>query len=312
MSEPGFPHSGPAPRLGALSRVSRGQARRPGPLTQQPAVCPSAALPPPAGAPSSRFCLPPTLSTPASVPPGPCSVARGCRQPPSRGIHRGPGACERRAPRLSPRLLSGGCICPEASSGSHEHCPVGCSCAHAGCRVALGGGGGSAVRVPLWRPGGRLGIPPPLPQGIPTARRPGPWPAEAVRVWCVGSHIPPNLPALEREPPGAPLGALLPVRRQETVGQEGPTLLSAQAVLQEVSGLVALSAQQEGSVAGMGTGAPECPTGLNPTLPAACSTWAVNITASLLTSRAPSPPTASSPQTRRPSMRRCCGAAGPS
>ena len=81
----------------------------------------------------------------------------GARQPPSRGIHWGPGACERRAPSLSPRLLSGGCICPEAPSGSHEHRPVGCSCAHAGCREALGEGGGSAVRVPLWRPGGAWG-----------------------------------------------------------------------------------------------------------------------------------------------------------
>lgn len=65
----------------------------------------------------------------------------GARQPPSRGIHWGPGACERRVPHLSPRLLCGGCICPEARSGSHEHCPVGCSCAHAGCRVAPGGVG---------------------------------------------------------------------------------------------------------------------------------------------------------------------------
>ena len=78
---PGSPHSGSAPWLGALSQVSRGQARQPGLLTQQPAVCPSAALPPLAGAPSSHVCLPPTVSTPASVPPGPCSVARGCWGP---------------------------------------------------------------------------------------------------------------------------------------------------------------------------------------------------------------------------------------
>lgn len=43
-----------------------------------------------------------------------------------------------------------------------------------------------------------------------------------MRVWCVGSHVPPNLPALEREPPGVPLGPLLLVHREETAGRRAP------------------------------------------------------------------------------------------
>lgn len=113
MWEPGSPHSGPAPWLRALSRVSRGQAQRPGLLTQQPAVCPSASLPPPAGAPGSCFCLPPTLSTPASVPPGPCSVARGCWGPGSPQVGVFTGA-------LGP--VRGGC-----RTSAHVFCVAGAS-----------------------------------------------------------------------------------------------------------------------------------------------------------------------------------------
>lgn len=43
-----------------------------------------------------------------------------------------------------------------------------------------------------------------------------------MRVWCVGSHVPPNLPALEREPPGVPLGPLLLAHREETAGRRAP------------------------------------------------------------------------------------------
>lgn len=259
MWEPGSPHSGPGPRLGALSRGVQRAAQRPGLLTQQPAVCPSAALPLLAGAPGSRFSLPPTLSTPAFVPPGLCSVTQGCWGPGSPqvgdllarpwqstlpltttqqgedhapwtkgtseleqgcwlGFHWGLWGCESWALRVSPHLLLGRCICPEVPSSSHEHCPVAAAVPMLGAGWPLRGGG--AVRVPVWRPGGRwgLGIPPHLPQGVRTARHPGAWPAGAVRVWCVGSHVPPNLPALEREPPGVPLGPLLLAHREETAG----------------------------------------------------------------------------------------------
>ena len=138
------------------------------------------------------------------------------------GFHWGLWGCESQALCLSPRLLSGRCICPEVPSGSHEHCPVAAAVPMLGAGWPLGGGG--AVGVPVWRPGGRwgLGIPPHLPQGVPTARHPGTWPAGAVRVWCVGSHVPPTFLLWSGSLPGCPwvLYCLRTMRRQR--GRRAP------------------------------------------------------------------------------------------
>ena len=68
----------------------------------------------------------------ASLAKGTPELEQSCRL----GFHWDTGACKKQALRLSPRLLSGGCICPKDPSSSHEHCLVGCSCA------------------PCWVPGG--------------------------------------------------------------------------------------------------------------------------------------------------------------
>lgn len=133
------------------------------------------------------------------------------------------------------------------------------------------------------------------------------WTAEAVegRGVCRGQAPPCSLPCSgHRGLPGWPrvLCCLCTLRRHWGMRPQSATCTG------HVVRLARLSTRMHpvGGKCGVGNDT-SCPP-----VPAACSTWAGSITASLLTSRAPFLPMASSPKTRRPSTRQCCGAAAPS
>lgn len=131
---------------------------------------------------------------------------------------------------------------------------------------------------------------------------------------CAGSALhPPACCFRARGLPGWHRVPLLLMDREKTPEQESPNCCPnwshgkmAQAQYHDVSRTQPVSTGREESI-GAGV-SPSLPPASCPPLPTACLTWVVSITATLLTSRAPFLPMASSPKTKRPSTRQCCGA----